>query len=151
MVFEGNQAAVGPIIYASNFEVCAWFKVNSPFFNRRPQDGWIFMERRDNYLLRGNTRLLKPDLEFQTIVKNFSLAEDQESIVVCANLHDNKYPNNGVTPLYYSQTATPGEFLTINVIATDEYNHETTAFLEIKVCNQKINKDSIFLKFGSFL
>ena len=87
MVFEGNQAAVGPIIYASNLEVCIWFKVNSPFFNPRPQDGWIFMERRDNYLLRGNMRLLEPDLEFQTIVKNLSLAENQESIVVCANHH----------------------------------------------------------------
>lgn len=89
MVFEGNQAAVGPIIYASNLEVCTWFKVNSPFFNARPQDGWIFMERRDNYILRGNTRLLKPDLEFQTIIKNLSLAENQASTVVCANLHDN--------------------------------------------------------------
>ena len=57
-----------------------------------------------------------------------------------------------MTPIHYSQTATPGEFLTINVIAKDEYNHETTAFLEIKACNQKINEDPIyFLKFGLFL
>ena len=49
-----------------------------------------------------------------------------------------------MTPLHYSQTATPGEFLTINVIAKDEYNHETTAFLEIKVYNQKINEDPIY-------
>ena len=134
MVFEDNQAAVGPIIYASNLEVCTWFKVNSPFFNPRPQDGWVFMERRDNYLLRGNTRLLKPDLEFQTIVKNLSLAENQESVVVCANHHNNRSPNC-VTLIYYSQMASPGESMTINIIATDEYNHETTAFLEIKVYN----------------
>ena len=84
MVFEGNQAAVGSIIYASNLEVCTWFKVNSPFFNARPQDGWIFMERRDNYLLRNNMKLLNRDEEFQTIIKNLSLAENQDSTVVCA-------------------------------------------------------------------
>ena len=86
MVFEGNQAAVGPIIYASNLEVCTWFKVNSPFFNTRPQDGWIFIETRDNYLLRGDMKFLKPDQEFQTIIKNLSLAENQESIVVCVHV-----------------------------------------------------------------
>ena len=46
-----------------------------------------------------------------------------------------------MTPIHYSQTASPGESLTINVIATDEYDHETTAFLEIKVCDQKINHE----------
>ena len=84
MVFEDNQAAVGPIIYASNLEVCTWFKVNSPFFNARPQDGWIFMERRDNYILRKNVKLLNLDEEFQTIIKNISLAKNQETTVVCA-------------------------------------------------------------------
>ena len=38
-------------------------------------------------------------------------------------------------PIHCSQIAFPGESVTIDVIATDEYDHETTAFLEIKVHN----------------
>lgn len=83
MVFEDNEAAVGPIIYATNLEVCTWFNVNSPFFNSKPEDGWTFMDRRDNYLLRGNGTVLKPDHYFQTDVKRLSLAENQETVVVC--------------------------------------------------------------------
>ena len=52
-----------------------------------------------------------------------------------------------VTPTHYSQTASPGESVTINIIATDEYNHETTAFMEIKVTLlffiKKLNGDCI--------
>ena len=136
MVFEDNQAAVGPIIYASNLEVCTWFKVNSPFFNARPQDGWIFMKRKDNYLLRSNMKLLNQDEEFQTIIKNLSLAENQDSTVVCAVI---AIRSMFVAPIHKfdSQTASPGESVTINIIATDEYDHQTTAFMEIKVtlCN----------------
>lgn len=83
MLFKDNEADVGPIIYASDLEVCTWFSFKSPFFNANPRDGWIFMETGNNYILRRKMRLLKPDYYFQTIVKNFSLAESQKSVVVC--------------------------------------------------------------------
>lgn len=83
MVFKDNEANIGPIIYASDLEVCTWFSLNSPFFNDNPQDGWIFMETGNNYILRGKLRLLKPGYYFQTIVKIFSLAESQKSVMVC--------------------------------------------------------------------
>ena len=82
MVFENNQANVGPIIYASNLRVCTWFNVSSPFFNSVPQDVWSFIESRDNYLLRGNAKVLKKDHYFQTSVSKFSLAQNQEKFVV---------------------------------------------------------------------
>ena len=82
MVFDNNQANVGPIIYASNLKVCTWFNVSSPFFNSVLQNTWTFMDTRDNYLVRGDARVLKRDLYFQTIVNNFSLVENQERFVV---------------------------------------------------------------------
>ena len=85
MIFENNQAEVGPIVYATNLQVCAWFNVSSPFFNSKPQDGWIFMTIKDNYLLRGGMKLSNPESNFQTVVKNFSLAESQPSSLVCSN------------------------------------------------------------------
>lgn len=132
MVFKDNEANVGPIIYASDLEVCTWFSLNSPFFNDNPQDGWIFMETGNNYILRGNMRVLKPGYYFQTIVKNFSLAESQKSVVVCGlkNASECYYR---YFPSICSQSASPGENIIVNVVASDDYDHETTAFLEIKV------------------
>ena len=131
MVFKNNAAVVGPILYASDLEVCTWFNVNSPFFNSKPQDGWVFMESRDNYILRGKLKLLKPDFNFQTIVKNFSLSDSQESVVVSRNTF--MHSSDLIFFSHHLQSATPGENITVAVVASDEYDHETTAFLEIKV------------------
>lgn len=86
MLFVNNQATVGPIVYTSNLQVCTWFTVNSPFFNNKPQDGWTFMMFQDNYLVRRKERISKPDNNFQTIVKSFTLADNQESVMVCSQI-----------------------------------------------------------------
>ena len=72
MIFENNEAEVGPIIYASNFDACTWFSMSTPFFNSNLQEAWAFMDLRDNYLLRGDTNVLMRDYYFQTSVQNLS-------------------------------------------------------------------------------
>ena len=73
MLFEDNEAEVGPVMYASSFIACTWFSETSPFFNPNLQEGWTFMDIGDNYLLRGNGRSLRPDYYFQTSVQELSL------------------------------------------------------------------------------
>ncbi len=80
MLFEGNEAEVGPIMYASSFTACTWFSETSPFFNADLQEGWTFMDIEDNYLLRGNRRSLRPDYYFQTSVRDILFVDPPENV-----------------------------------------------------------------------
>ena len=82
MTFEGNRAAIGPVIYASDVDVCEWYDVRSPFFERI-QESWTFMEMRDNYVLRGTRQLDFPDYYIQTVAHSIWLAEDERIVSPC--------------------------------------------------------------------
>ena len=81
MVFAGNDAKVGPIVYASNFSACTWFNSSSPFFKSNLTQGWSFMDIRDNYLLRNGVRV-RSDFFFQTPIQRLRLSSPQDSMVV---------------------------------------------------------------------
>lgn len=40
MVFEGNRAKVGPVIFMSNGEICQWNNLYSPFFAENLTAAW---------------------------------------------------------------------------------------------------------------
>ena len=75
MTFKGNQASTGPVIYASDVDVCEWFDERSPFFEDI-QESWTFIDMRDNYIVRGDSKLELPDYYIQTIAHNILLAEN---------------------------------------------------------------------------
>ena len=84
MLFEGNEAEVGPVMYASSFTSCTWFSETSPFFNPDLQEGWTFMDIEENYLLRGDGRSFRPEYYFQTSVQAISFADSPDnSSLVC--------------------------------------------------------------------
>ena len=84
MLFEDNEAEVGPVMYASSFTACTWFSETSPFFTSNLQDTWSFMNIEDNYLLRGDRRSLRPDYYFQTSVQSILFVDPPDNIsVVC--------------------------------------------------------------------
>lgn len=80
MLFEGNEAEVGPVMYASSFTACTWVSETSPFFNANLQEGWTFMEIEDNYLIRGDRRSFRPDYYFQTSVQGILFADPPGNI-----------------------------------------------------------------------
>ena len=46
MLFENNRAVSGPVIYASDLDICEWYNVTSPFFSDENANVWSFMELR---------------------------------------------------------------------------------------------------------
>ena len=84
MTFKGNRAATGPVIYASDVDVCEWFDASSPFFEEI-QESWTFMDLRDNYILRGSDELDVPDYYIQTVAHTIRLAENE--IIVSTHIH----------------------------------------------------------------
>lgn len=44
MVFENNSAVAGPVIYASDLDICEWYSRTSPFFSDNNTVVWSFME-----------------------------------------------------------------------------------------------------------
>ena len=79
LTFKGNSAAIGPVIYASDVDVCEWFDVRSPFFEHI-QEGWTFMDMRENYILRGTKQLDLYDYYIQTVAHSIWLAEDERVV-----------------------------------------------------------------------
>ena len=75
VLFEGNEAEVGPVMYASSFTACTWFSETSPFFTTDLQEGWAFIDIEDNYLIRGERRSFRPDYYFQTSVQSILFAD----------------------------------------------------------------------------
>lgn len=84
MLFEDNEAEVGPVMYASSFSACTWFSETSPFFNPNLQEGWTFMDIEKNYLLRGERRSFRPEYYFQTSVQGILFVDPPDNVsVVC--------------------------------------------------------------------
>ncbi len=46
MLFEGNQAQVGPVIYMSDIKPCQWYSEEQPFFSLDSTIIWPFMDMR---------------------------------------------------------------------------------------------------------
>ena len=88
MLFADNDAKIGPIVFASNFNACTWFDASSPFFNSDLRKGWSFMDIRDNYLLRNGVRV-KSDYFFQTSVQRLSLSSPQDSMIMVSTHNGN--------------------------------------------------------------
>lgn len=76
LTFRGNSAALGPVIYASDIDICQWSDVHSPFFEDI-QESWTFLDMKDNYILRGTKQLDLPDYYIQTVAHSIWLAEDE--------------------------------------------------------------------------
>lgn len=89
MVFEGNEAEVGPVMYASSFTACTWFSETAPFFNSNLQEGWTFMDIEDNYLLREDRRSFRPDYYFQTSVQGVLFTNSSGNISLVRMLLSN--------------------------------------------------------------
>ena len=85
LVFRGNRAAIGPVIYASDVDVCEWYDARSPFFEDI-QESWTFMEMSNNYLLRGTSELDLPDYYIQTVAHSIWLPEDKGIVGVNASM-----------------------------------------------------------------
>lgn len=84
MLFEDNEAEVGPVMYASSFNACTWFSETSPFFNSNLQEGWTFMDFEKNYLLRGDRRSFRTEYYFQTYVQGILFVDPPHNLsVVC--------------------------------------------------------------------
>ena len=84
LTFRGNSAAIGPVIYASDIDVCEWFDVHSPFFEDI-QEIWNFLDMKENYILRGTKKLDLPDYYIQTVAHSIWLAQDKR--VVSQDMH----------------------------------------------------------------
>lgn len=84
LTFKGNSAAIGPVIYASDVDICEWFDVRSPFFEDI-QKSWTFLDMRDNYILRGTKQLDLSDYYIQTVAHSILLAEDER--IVSEDIH----------------------------------------------------------------
>ena len=79
LTFEGNRAASGPVIYASDVDVCEWFDESSPFFEEI-QDSWTFLNMRNNYIVRGSGQLDRSDYYIQTIAHSIWLAKEEQIV-----------------------------------------------------------------------
>lgn len=79
LTFIGNRAAIGPVIYASDVDVCEWFAVSSPFFEDI-QESWTFLEMKDNYILREESQLDIPGYYIQTVAHSLWYSNDQRIV-----------------------------------------------------------------------
>ena len=86
MTFRGNSAAIGPVIYASDIDVCQWYDVHSPYFEDI-QESWTFLDMKDNYILCGTKQLDLSDYYIQTVAHSIWLAEDEKVVSqdMCVN------------------------------------------------------------------
>lgn len=101
LVFRGNRAAIGPVIYASDVDVCEWYDARSPFFEDI-QESWTFMEMSNNYLLRGTSELDLPDYYIQTVAHSIWLPEDKGIVSAVLQLMQHFLPASGIILLSIS-------------------------------------------------
>lgn len=106
MLFEGNKAILGPVVYTSDLDPCQWYNETQPFFSLDRSNIWPFMEMRDNYVIRINESV-SPDDYVQT------------------DIHFLEIPNAT------NVTAPPGTLVSLDVTALDQLNRPTSAFLEL--------------------
>ena len=104
--------------------MCEWYDVHSPFFEDI-QESWTFLEMSDNYILRGTSQLDLPDYYIQTVAHSLWLSEDEKIVSPCSDLC------YSLVITFVVQSAAPGDNIAVNVVALDEFRHNTTAFLEL--------------------
>jgi len=72
MLFEGNRAQLGPVVYASDLSPCQWFSDEEPFFVLNNTEVWNFMKIGTNYITREQTYISPADY-VQTEIHNLTI------------------------------------------------------------------------------
>ena len=49
MLFEGNKALLGPVVYTSDLDPCQWYNEKQPYFSLNSSTIWAFMEMRSEF------------------------------------------------------------------------------------------------------